>query len=259
MTCDLPSRHRPHQDIDLADPGFGCLLGIDIFVEAILHGRRGGPTGTPMAFETHFGWVLAGSTESCSPSPEVATCHVSCMTGDDLLQKFWEIEDAEPALNPEERSAIQHFKANQTRNDVGRFIVPLPRRKNIKPLGESRTQAVRRFLALERNLHSKNQFEEYFKLGHAEAVPQQDLEKPPHEVFYLPMHAVRKDSSTTTKICAVFDASMKTSTGISLNDSLMVGPTVYPSLIEVLIRFRMHRIALVANISKMYRAIELPP
>ncbi len=38
-------------DIDLADPGFGCpgkidmLLGIDIFVEAILHGRRGGPTG----------------------------------------------------------------------------------------------------------------------------------------------------------------------------------------------------------------------
>lgn len=123
MTCDLPSRHRPHQDIDLADPGFGCpgkidiLLGIDIFVEAILHG--------PMAFETHFGWVLAGSTESCSPSPEVATCHVSCMTGDDLLQKFWEIEDAEPALNPEERSAIQHFKANQTRNDVGRFIVPL--------------------------------------------------------------------------------------------------------------------------------------
>ena len=52
---------------------------------------------------------------------------------------------------------------------------------------------------------------------------------------------------------------MKTSTGISLNDSLMVGPTVHPSLIEVLIRFRMHRIALVADISKMYRAIELTP
>ena len=38
----------------------------------------------------------------------------------------------------------------------------------------------------------------------------------------------------------------------------MVGPTVHPSLIDVLIRFRMHRIALVADISKMYRAIELP-
>ena len=104
VTCDLPFAPIPlkkewsHlQDIDLADPGFGCpgkidmLLGIDIFVEAILHGRRGGPTGTPMAFETHFGWVLAGSTDSCSPSPEVATCHVSCATGDDLLQKFWKM------------------------------------------------------------------------------------------------------------------------------------------------------------------------
>ena len=30
-------------------------------------------------------------------------------------------------------------------------------------------------------------------------------------------------------------------------------------MIEVLIRFRMHRIALVADISKMYRSVELPP
>ena len=39
----------------------------------------------------------------------------------------------------------------------------------------------------------------------------------------------------------------------------MVGPTIHPSLIDVLIRFRMHCIAIVADISKMYRAIELPP
>ena len=42
--------------------------------------------------------------------------------------------------------------------------------------------------------------EEYFELGHAETVPQVDLDKLPHEVFYLPMHAVYKESSTTTKI-----------------------------------------------------------
>ena len=100
---------------------------------------------------------------------------------------------------------------------------------------------------------------DYLNLGHAEVVPHVDLNKPPSEVFYLPMHAVRKESSTTTKIRAVFDASMKTASGVSLNDTLMVGPTVHPSLIDVLIRFRLHRIALVADISKMYRAIELHP
>ena len=65
------------------------------------------------------------------------------------------------------------------------------------------------------------------------------------------MHAVRKESR------AVFDASTKSSTGVSLNDILLVGPTVHSPLVDVLLRFRLHRIALVADISQMYRAMEL--
>ena len=61
---------------------------------------------------------------------------------------------------------------------------------------------------------------EYLESGYAEEVPLLDLEKLPLEVFYLPMHSVRKESSTTTRVRAVFDASAKTSTGISLNDTL---------------------------------------
>lgn len=70
----------------------------------------------------------------------------------------------------------------------------------------------------------------------------------------MPIHIVCKESSTTTKIRAVFDASAATSTGVSLNSTLMVGPT---PLVDVLIRFRCHRIALIADISRMYRAILL--
>ena len=58
---------------------------------------------------------------------------------------------------------------------------------------------------MERTLLSKKQFsefaaviEEYFTLGHAERVSTADLQKPPDQVFYMPMHAVRKDSSATT-------------------------------------------------------------
>ena len=61
----------------------------------------------------------------------------------------------------------------------------------------------------------------------------------------------------TTKIRAVFDASAKASTGTSLNDILLVGPTVHPLLVDVLIRFRFHRIALIADVSRMYRAVLL--
>ena len=73
-----------------------------------------------------------------------------------------------------------------------------------------------RFDSLERLLHLNGQFEEFktvmeeaFEIGHAEQVPEVVLEKPPLTVFYLPLHAARKESSITTKIRAAFDASAK--------------------------------------------------
>jgi hypothetical protein len=71
------------------------------------------------------------------------------------------------------------------------------------------------------------------------------------------MHIVQKQSSTTTRIRAVFDASAKSMTGVSFNDTLLVGPTIHSSLIDVLIRFRLHKIALTTDVSRMYRAVEL--
>ena len=99
--------------------------------------------------------------------------------------------------------------------------------------------------------------QEYLDMSHAEPVPITDLEKPEKDVFCLPMYAVKKEYSITTKSQAVFDALAKSSTGVSLNDLLLVGPTVHSSLIDVLIRFRLHRVALTTDVSKMYRAIEL--
>ena len=101
--------------------------------------------------------------------------------------------------------------------------------------------------------------QEYFNLCYAKSVPVADLEKTEKDVFYLPMHAVKKESSTTTKVRAVFDASAKSSSGVSLNDLLLVGPTVHSLLIDVLLRFRLHRVTLTTDVSKMYHAIELTP
>ena len=55
----------------------------------------------------------------------------------------------------------------------------------------------------------------------------------------------------------MFDASAKSSTGVSLNDILLVGPTVHPPLIDVLLRFCSYLVAHTADVSKMYRAVEL--
>ena len=279
VTCNLPLHPVPfspkwnHLDgISLADPDFGSparvdlLLGVDVFVDVVRSGKRAGPPDSPVALETDFGWVLAGSTGPSSTRHHVAH-HVSLLTGDDILRKFWEIEKPMTAMSPEERSVTQFFETHHSRADSGNFVVPLPRRQGAGPLGESRPQAVRRFLSLERTLHTKRQFKEldlvvkeYFDMGHAEQVPVADMRgRSDSTVFYLPIHAVRKESSTTSKVRAVFDASAKSSTGVSLNDTLLVGPTVHPRLVDVLIRFRLHRVALTTDVSRMYRAFHLTP
>ena len=281
VTSDLPLQYVPADQkwshlsgIQLSDPDFGkpgridLLLGVEVFAEVVLHGRRCGIPGSPVAFETQFGWVLAGSTNSCVPAQVVATHHTTLLSGDDLLRRFWEVEKlaVEDYLTPEESAVVDHFKSHHTRLTDGRFLVPLPKQPGSKPLGESRSQAVRRFLTFEHSLHHKGLFpefkaviDEYFDMGHAEPVPASDSEKSPHSVFYLPMHVVVKQSSSTTKVRAVFDASAKTSTRVSLNDTLCVGPTVHSSLVDVLLRFRLHRVALIADVSRMYRAVALAP
>ena len=66
------------------------------------------------------------------------------------------------------------------------------------------------------------------------------------------MHAVRKESRTTTKLRVVFDVPAKSESGILLNDRLLIRPTVNPSLVDVLLRFRQHKVGLTSDVSKMY-------
>ena len=95
-------------------------------------------------------------------------------------------------------------------------------------------------------------------MGHVEFVTAADLSKSCNEVYYFPMHAVRKEMSSTSKVRVVFEASAKTTSGTSLNDHLLVGPTVHPRIINVLLCFRRHRVALTTDVSRMYRAALLP-
>ena len=69
-------------------------------------------------------------------------------------------------------------------------------------------------------------------MGHAELVHVADLSKPCNEVYYMyfPMHAVHKETSSTSKVGVVFDESAITASGTSLNDHLLVGPTVHPTI-----------------------------
>ncbi len=95
----------------------------------------------------------------------------------------------------------------------------------------------------------------YLDLRHAHIIPKEELHRSPN--CYLQVHGVFKDSSTTTNVSAVFDASARSSNGVSLNDTLLSGPNLYPPLPDVLIRFHQHPAEMSADISKIFREILL--
>jgi len=92
--------------------------------------------------------------------------------------------------------------------------------------------------------------QEYIDLGHMQPVDSFDSN---HSHYVIPHHAVLRPDRPTTKLRVVFDASAKSSSGVSLNNILMVGPRVQQDLILTLLSFRLYRHAPTADITKIYR------
>ena len=76
----------------------------------------------------------------------------------------------------------------------------------------------------------------------------------PRKVMYLPHQAVIRKDHSSTKLRVVFDASAK-KVGPTLNDAMYKGPCLTPLLFDVLVRFRLNPIGIIADIEKAYLQI----
>lgn len=86
-----------------------------------------------------------------------------------------------------------------------------------------------------------------------EQIPDDKINEAPS--YYIPHHSVLRDSSLTTKLRVVFDASCATTTGKSLNDILLNGPSIQDELICIITRFRTQKYVMSADIENIYRQI----
>ena len=76
--------------------------------------------------------------------------------------------------------------------------------------------------------------------------------------MYLAHHAMYKDSASIP-LRVVFDGSMKTTTGVFLNDQLLVRPIVQLPLNDILIHFGQHPYFLTTDLSRIYCPVALAP
>ena len=109
--------------LHLADPDYGIsksidlLLGADVFGCVVLHGRRFGPSGTPSAFKTQFGWVLIGATGRTHGGHRTAgSCHLTTTVKDqqgyEFQKRFGESNSAFPKTHT----------TNRQENDCGALV-----------------------------------------------------------------------------------------------------------------------------------------
>ncbi len=279
------------KNIKLADPTFATpgnvdiMLGGRIYTKVIMDGllKQGGY----VAQNTKLGWIISGSEETSlakNPSVCLHTKFASHKTDSErdakeILLKFWEMEEPpkpKKRLTQEEEECESSFQSSYNRMADGRVQVRLPFKQDpATVLGQSRNLAVARWIATEKKLEKDPKLkqdymkamEEYWELGHMNRVDTRDSDlitigtdgKRHYKCYYIPHHAVVKEESVTTKTRIVFDASAKTSTKISLNDTLMIGPTIQKGLIARIMLWRIHKYALKGDITKMYRQVKVYP
>lgn len=255
--------------VDLADPSFHVpkeiqmIIGAELFFTLVKNGRIKLADGNPMLVETDLGWIVSGPVKGHPSGPQGSICHLNLREEqiNRTLVKFWELETVQEAspLTSREQAIEKHFQLTHFRDDSGRYTVRLPFNDNKSQLGDSLNIARNRFDRLLRSFCDEKKktrytefMSEYQALGHMVEVFDN-----PVDFYFLPHHAVYKESSTTTKIRVVFDASAKTTSGHSLNDALDVGPTVQKDLITILLRFCCFPVVLTADIPKMYRQVQI--
>jgi len=167
-------------------------------------------------------------------------------------------------LSPEEQACETLFQKTTRRDDNDRFIVSIPFKSSTDKLGDSKELALQRLRLLEnklqRNETLRHQYidfmRSYKELGHMKKI---EDDSPSTPSYYLPHHGVMKESSLTTKMRVVFNASAPTATGLSLNDLQMVGPTIQQDLISILLCFRQHPYVVGADVAMMYRQVLVEP
>lgn len=264
---------------DSSDGRFGSsidiLIGADFYHRFFTGRYRKGNEG-PTACESILGWVLSGPNGvslsgqfSCNVAEtHVLRCLVECQQEDSLRQKlaqFWEVDSLGVRTDEADSNGVFSDFEKEIYHDGNRYVTKLPFKPRHETLPDNFSVCEHRLACTKKKLISQGIlgqydkiFEEYQSEGIIERVPDNDIAKGEGLVHYLPHRAVVRQDKKTTKIRAVFDASCGIN-GPSLNECLYSGPNLLGKIFDILIRFRLNKVAITADIKQAFLNIGIHP
>jgi len=148
---------------------------------------------------------------------------------------------------------------NEAKLVDGQYELPLPFQDDGGKLPNNREQALKRLQSLKYKFSKNPEYKDGYNTFMNDMLNKgQAKQSNPDERghWYVPHHAVFHPHKPG-KIRVVFDCSAEHK-GTSLNKVLMSGPDLTNSIVGVLLRFRQDKIAIMADIEKMFYQVHVP-
>ena len=260
------------QDVTFPDSNIsdvGLLLGANAFLAMEPLKVIPSAHGSPYATLTRFGWIVSGLNQRRERTDTTAVFKTTITANaaiEDMIKSLYNHEYEESlhctqrGLSAEDRLWLQTVE-NSISHFGHHYSISLPLADKNVELPNNVSIARSRLNKLKVRLERDQQFASDYKTfmsdmlekGIAEVVPKGSENRNDGRVWVLPHHAVYHPHKPD-KIRVVFDCAAQFQ-GISLNDCLLQGPDQTNTLLDVLLRFRMERIAFIADIEGMFNQV----
>ena len=226
----------------------------------------------PYAVRNKLGWTLMGPV--CSRADTKRNVHFTRAGNDSdsillqQVQKMWEVDfnDAKSLqreeMSVQDKQALSIMEETICKTPDGHYQLAMPWKLNVSHLRNNRSMVENRMKSLAKRFQRDPELqvkytavvEDNINKGFASKIPDDEIQSI-SPVFYLPHHPVFNPRKPG-KLRVVYDCAAKYA-GRSLNDQLLRGPDFVNQLIGVLIRFRQHPIALMADIEAMFNQVRV--
>ncbi|GFT12622.1 integrase catalytic domain-containing protein [Trichonephila clavipes] len=255
----------------LADENFNIpgnidlLLGAEIFYEILLPGQTN-LLNTKLIFQnTVFGYIASGSIPVSSENKPHCGLIKDNVDLEKTMRRFWEIENVEPETIKNKETIIceEHFQKNHARDSTGRYIVSMPFKKDPNCLGQSKDIALKKLNYLWNRLKREPNYLKLYRdflEEYKELDPMQEVdEKEECGMYFIPHLGVYRSDKKTSKLRVVFNASSATTNVYSLKSLQYNGGVAQNVLFSIMVRFRKHIFAFIADVQKRYQMIWINP
>ncbi|XP_073836062.1 uncharacterized protein isoform X2 [Musca autumnalis] len=244
------------------------LIGADNWKLAVPLKIREGLWNQPIATKTRLGWTIQGPNDCYRPGSWLNIHHCDCQEKynelHQMVKENFNLEDSsvKTVVSAQDSMSMNILKTS-CQNVDGRYEVGLLWKYNVKQLPESYNNARKRLTCLQKKFQKdknlrdvlQEQINNLLKKGYARKLSDEEISNNGYPVWYLPTF-ITLNPNKPGKIRMVWDGAAK-SNGVCLNDFIHCGPDLLKSLVDILLSFRVGKIAICGDIAEMFHRINV--